>query len=416
MRFAEILGVDPDTVDLKGLRRAYAPLLKQHRPDQDPEGFRRLRDAFEEGQRYIAYRDAAGGRAQHTDDTVEDPTDNTEPAAAALIPAISPGKSPATPETAASEPPPHAREQAAAAETQQCAPVVERNARAATTPTADATNVGSPPNADHQTVTTTVRRLADVADDHAHAFADRAAAVAALANLARHHPSTWVPWETSALAILAANERLVVECEPIPIVDLITAADAGAGEALVRYARCLHAHQHLDQLSRLAEHMIAADLPLGRAPVASIIGDLANWIAPCHPSAASVLLERLHPTMSWEHSFIDATIELAIATGDDLADHWPYAMRVRFARLIACPDAQPDTNDGADQAILDALERVNPSSLVGSLLEQKRPDILDRLNRRRRSGNTRRFITPVLIFVVLLIVSMVHSCSNGGVG
>lgn len=42
----EVLGVERGCSQ-SDLKRAYARLLKLHRPDQDPEGFRRIRDAFE---------------------------------------------------------------------------------------------------------------------------------------------------------------------------------------------------------------------------------------------------------------------------------------------------------------------------------------------------------------------------------
>src|SRR5580700_8475682 len=42
----EVLGIAPQA-DEQQIRRAYARLLKAHRPDQDPEGFRRVRDAYE---------------------------------------------------------------------------------------------------------------------------------------------------------------------------------------------------------------------------------------------------------------------------------------------------------------------------------------------------------------------------------
>jgi len=42
----EVLGVNP-ACSQDELKRAYARLLKQHRPDRDPEGFRRVRDAYE---------------------------------------------------------------------------------------------------------------------------------------------------------------------------------------------------------------------------------------------------------------------------------------------------------------------------------------------------------------------------------
>jgi len=43
----ERLGLSPDA-DEQAIRRAYAQLLKQHRPDQDPAGFQRLHDAYQQ--------------------------------------------------------------------------------------------------------------------------------------------------------------------------------------------------------------------------------------------------------------------------------------------------------------------------------------------------------------------------------
>lgn len=42
-----ILGLTEDESDERTIKRAYACLLKQHRPDQDPEGFQRVHDAYQ---------------------------------------------------------------------------------------------------------------------------------------------------------------------------------------------------------------------------------------------------------------------------------------------------------------------------------------------------------------------------------
>lgn len=41
------LGLDLTTSDERAVKRAYASLLKKHRPDVDPEGFRILHDAYQ---------------------------------------------------------------------------------------------------------------------------------------------------------------------------------------------------------------------------------------------------------------------------------------------------------------------------------------------------------------------------------
>lgn len=42
-----VLGL-PEDADKRSIKRQYASLLKQHRPDEDPEGFQRLREAYEQ--------------------------------------------------------------------------------------------------------------------------------------------------------------------------------------------------------------------------------------------------------------------------------------------------------------------------------------------------------------------------------
>ncbi|QIF04879.1 J domain-containing protein [Roseimicrobium sp. ORNL1] len=49
----EILGLDRDTATEKDVKAAYASLLRVHRPDHDPDGFRKVRAAYEEAMRWL---------------------------------------------------------------------------------------------------------------------------------------------------------------------------------------------------------------------------------------------------------------------------------------------------------------------------------------------------------------------------
>jgi len=46
MNYYAVLGLEDDESNQRIIKCAYAQLLKQHRPDQDPEGFRRIHDAY----------------------------------------------------------------------------------------------------------------------------------------------------------------------------------------------------------------------------------------------------------------------------------------------------------------------------------------------------------------------------------
>ena len=69
----EILQIAP-TGDERTIRRAYAKLLKSTRPDDDAEGYQRLREAFDEALSHAPYID----KEEDADDWSWDNADNDE--------------------------------------------------------------------------------------------------------------------------------------------------------------------------------------------------------------------------------------------------------------------------------------------------------------------------------------------------
>ena len=74
----QILNLDPDTATEKEVKTAYARLIKVHRPDSDPEGFQRVREAYEIGLTLLRQRDQAP--AEEDNARVSVPEQAEEPA------------------------------------------------------------------------------------------------------------------------------------------------------------------------------------------------------------------------------------------------------------------------------------------------------------------------------------------------
>lgn len=78
-----ILGLDADTANEKQVRSAYAKLLKVYRPDQDPEGFQRLRTAYDYALQWLKQRSSVEEDNEWGDDVVnvlpEEPWEKSPP-------------------------------------------------------------------------------------------------------------------------------------------------------------------------------------------------------------------------------------------------------------------------------------------------------------------------------------------------
>lgn len=91
-----ILGLSADTADEKQVRSAYARLLKVHRPDADPEGFQRLRTAYEQALQWLQRRAASADEDEDwgADDLEAMPEEEAAAPAAAEAPGVPPPLSP----------------------------------------------------------------------------------------------------------------------------------------------------------------------------------------------------------------------------------------------------------------------------------------------------------------------------------
>lgn len=79
----EILGLDASTATEREVKSAYARLIKKHRPDEDPEGFQKVRQAFEAAMAWLA-----SGRDRGSETVIIPNDPPPEPSAAPVPPAL----------------------------------------------------------------------------------------------------------------------------------------------------------------------------------------------------------------------------------------------------------------------------------------------------------------------------------------
>ena len=89
-----VLGLDPRTADEAAVKRAYAAAIKITRPDRDPVGFRRVRDAYEDCRAYL--QEARYAEEEEDDDDEDEETQAQPPRAASVGPVSESLPEPAT--------------------------------------------------------------------------------------------------------------------------------------------------------------------------------------------------------------------------------------------------------------------------------------------------------------------------------
>jgi hypothetical protein len=80
MNHWQLLSLEPDA-DERGIKRAYARLLKTHRPDENPEAFQRLREAYEAALAETRWRVEADDEVVYVTSSVSTPSLASEEAA-----------------------------------------------------------------------------------------------------------------------------------------------------------------------------------------------------------------------------------------------------------------------------------------------------------------------------------------------
>jgi len=76
-QYFEVLGLDAPPADRKAVKRAYSKMLKVTRPEDDPDGFMRLRDAHDQALNILKWR--AEDEALRTEDPSPEPVSNIKP-------------------------------------------------------------------------------------------------------------------------------------------------------------------------------------------------------------------------------------------------------------------------------------------------------------------------------------------------
>lgn len=298
----EALGLTrEEAADPAAVRRAYARQLKAHRPDRDPEGFRRVRDAYEaltgpmaafllrrpEPDEDEADDDADGDADSDADDDADEAEHD-----AIVTP-------PAQPAIAAADPAP-------------TPPAVPAPAAVKTAPAPAKTAPAPPPPRDERGWEELAARCADAeADEGELAGAGR-----------RLLGGTPAPATLARLAALLA-ERPAALLAALDDAQLLAAAAHGAGDALLTAAAHLEDAGERTRLAALAEAAAASPLI---ADDGMLLYGLAGFCALDHPKQARALAHAAFRSLPSQARHLLDRLELRIRLGGEMS-RWPAPLR-----------------------------------------------------------------------------------------
>ncbi len=385
----DILGLtEAEAADPTQLRRAYARLLKQHRPDRDPAGFRRLRDAYEELQLGVArdyrYADLPIAEKEVEKETEQEP----EISSPSLSPLLSLTLAPDASTIPSPSPPPLL-----------VAPQVELASRPAF----------------RTTMESAWQKCTDAFSDQVERQASAnnliAAAIAVRSWGEDYSPHGYVRALTFLIDELGDRPEIVDEV--LTDLDLLLLTEHGGEDAI---ATLLEQWEEGRNWARLRRFGQAAQNRLrdGFINHADSIVTIALALAMRDSALASSLIGTSYPELSPDQRRLVDHADHSIAIGRAM-ESWP--SQLRYALVDALDDEVVPTN----QAVLGPLKRFLAQTPKDSLLvqevQQRLPALAGQIRRRllqreRRpevAGSGNRFL---LWFGMLLFFALSRMCAS----
>ncbi len=366
----EVLGIPDGTADETAIRKAYAAKVKEHPPDVDPGGFRRVREAYE----FVR----AWTRARAEQETLEEP-EPVEPTVLAERRAREDEGAPVPP-----EPPPIVRE----------------------------TRLREAPE--------DVPEFADVRAAAALARGSERDKVlhAALRTLAdrMHKDLRLVPvWSHAVLETVDDPERPRLLISHARYSDLVLDLFEGQGDLAGRIFQIFRAEGSLDRLTELAKAILdRSGEP--RCDVGIAIAFLATSVAVVAPELARPLAERAFHGAAWKEEAVPEWLDLdrRLAAGDEAQWASPEA-RAHLACRVDGTVAEGAMNAEA----LRLAARLKPPSALRTLLVERDPHFVAaaeaRFPRRRQARQEtprRKSVVGLICIVGIIITVLTRTCDE----
>lgn len=382
----EILGIPRGPVEEKEIRRAYAAKVREHPPDVDPDGFRRVREAYE-FLCSIARSLRRGEPGEPGPPSSKEEDLDAEDGAAPESPLLSEraARRRASPEPAPAE---------GSAPDQETPEGVEADwdrialdeVRAA---------AALPPGPDRD------RGLRE--------------AMLHLADRMRRNRHLVPLWGRAALGALDEPERPWLLAAATRPRDLVLDLFEAEGEVADRVISCLRGRGHLRQLADLARDVLREPSE-PRNDVAPVLSALAASVAVLDHELAEALADRAFRSALRKESAVPEALHLEsrIAAGRE-ASRAAEGIRLFLAQRVEGVPWDPSKSANLRKAALRFVTQLAPSSALRALLEAEAAGFLPASPLRRRSRREKKEMPRSILLSIFLatgIAGLLRSCDR----
>ncbi len=389
-----ILGLAGTDFSKKDLRRSYARLIKKHRPEDDPEAFQRIHQAYQDALAALAYQD---NHAQSSHNTAWpnsiDADDNDDDEGKQERDSLDRQEHPANAPFSSINDADIAEEHSQTASTQEqqapFAAIDDTHINEQTEATENAHEIW--------------RGLCAAVDSNQHSMHALSIDLLAISAFAKDKATYWSDWEELLLAHWE-NPTCVQACVQLPATVLVDAIENGCEEIYERILMHIHASQLHEQAIALLNELNTRLLFNEEPQLLSHAERLLSHTALLDADGSQQLLDIIYELYDQADVYVSDILEMKIIAGHEI-EEWPYPQR----QLLEETSTRQDITKRALKCsplseLSSAMADMDDETCIRNYILYENPRFGQHINRKDKRDTFISFAVIISVFIFLMYI------------